>query len=98
MQEVFAFRSDLPLGGYLLHPDEVAAVVSVPLLEALALFEGRQDAVAGTELVRGAGVAEVVRIAVCDFAAGELGGYAVLALQGLHEVIGGGSPQPFELR
>jgi hypothetical protein len=98
VQEVFAVRSDLPLDAYVLHPDEVTAVASVPLLDALALFEGRRDAVFGTELARGEGVEEMRHIAVSDFAAGEVDGYAALALQGLLAVVGGGSPQPFELR
>ena len=45
VQEVFALRSDLPLDAYLLHPDEVDAVVSVPLDDAIALFEGGVEAV-----------------------------------------------------
>jgi isopentenyldiphosphate isomerase len=98
VQEVFAVRSDLSLDAYVLHPDEVAAVVSVPLEDALALFEGRRDAVAGTELVRGEGVPQPVGITVTGFAAGEVGGYAARALHGLLEVVGGGSPRPFELR
>ena len=40
----------------------------------------------------------VVDIAVSDFAAGEVGGYAVRALRGLLAVVGGGTPEPFELR
>jgi len=36
---------------------------------------------------------------VADFAAGEVGGYAVRALEGLRFVLGGGAaPEPFELR
>ena len=40
----------------------------------------------------------VLEVAVADFAAGEVGGYAVRALEGLREVVGGGAPEPFELR
>ena len=53
VQEVFGVRCDLPLDAYRLHPDEVDAVVSVPLAAALALFEGCREAVQGTELRRG---------------------------------------------
>jgi isopentenyldiphosphate isomerase len=98
VQEVFAARSDLPLDAYRLHPDEVDAVVSVPLADALALFEGRAAEVAGHELGRGSSTPAAVRITVAGFAAGEVGGYAVHALRGLLEVVAGGVPAPFELR
>ena len=98
VQEVFAVRSDLPLDAYRLHPDEVEAVVAVPLADALALFEGRAAEVAGHELGRGSSTPAAVRVTVAGFAAGEVGGYAVHALRGLLEVVAGGVPAPFELR
>ena len=98
VQEVFALRSDLPLQAYRLHADEVDAVVSVPLAAALPLFEGRETAVTGAELGRDSRTQTAVRVTVSDFAAGEVGGYAARALQGLQEVIVGASPEPFELR
>ena len=98
VQEVFAVRSDLSLDAYLLHPDEVAAVVAVPLEDALALFEGQREGVHGTELGRGERVPRSEHVAVSDFAAGEVGDYAVRALQGLLAVLGGGAPAPFDLR
>jgi len=98
VQEVFALRSDLPLGAYRLHPAEVEALVSVPLTAALALFEGRTAVVDGRELRRGSNTPGAVRVTVSGFAAGEAGGYAARALRGLLEVVTGGSPQPFELR
>ena len=99
VQEVFALRSDLPLGAYRLHAAEVDAVVSVPVTAALALFEGRQAVVDGKQLRRGSNTPSAIRVAVSGFAAGEAGsGYAVRALRGLLEVVIGGSPQPFELR
>jgi len=98
VQEVFATRSDLPLDAYRLHPDEVDAIVSVTLPEALALFEGRAVEVVGLELRRGSSRATAVPVTVAGFAAGEVGGYAVQALRGLLEVVTGGVPEPFELR
>ena len=98
VQEVFAVRSDLPLDAYRLHPDEVEAVVSVPLADALALFEGRAVEVVGYELGRGNSTPAAVRVTVAGFAAGEVGGYAVHALRGLLDVVAGGVPAPFELR
>jgi isopentenyldiphosphate isomerase len=97
VQEVFALRSDLPLAGYRLHPEEVAAVAAVGLDDAVALFEGRADAVPGLELPRGASAPSAITVRVADFAAGEVGGYAVLALQGLSAVVRGSAPEPFTL-
>ena len=98
VQEVFALRSDLPLDAYRLHPDEVDAVVSVPLDAVLDLFEGRQAAVQGVELRRGSMASSVARITVSAFAAGESNGYAARALRGLLEVVAGRAPEQFELR
>ena len=101
MQEVFALRSDLPLGAYRLHPDEVEGVVSMGLDDAIALFEGSVAAVPALELRRdtgSAGGATALDVGVSDFAAGEVGGYAVHALQGLRAILDGGVPEPFELR
>jgi len=98
VQEVFALRSDLPLDAYRLHPDEVDAVVSVPLDAVLDLFEGRQAAVQGVELRRGSMTSSVARITVSAFAAGESNGYAARALRGLLEVVAGRAPEQFELR
>jgi hypothetical protein len=98
VQDVFAVRSDLPLDAYVLHPDEVDAVVAVGLEEALALFDGSARAVPGLELRRGGGDPEDTVVTVAGFAAGEVGGYPVRALRGLREVVDGSSPEPFELR
>ncbi len=95
---MFAARSDLPLDAYRLHPDEVEAVVSVPLADALALFEGRVAETVVHELGRGQSRATTVSVTVADFAAGEVGGYAALALRSLLDVVSGSTPEPFELR
>jgi isopentenyldiphosphate isomerase len=98
VQEVFAVRSDLPLDRYRLHPEEVDAVVSVPLDAAIELFEGRRGSVPGVELPRGGTVASAIEVTVAGFAAGDRGGYPALALHGLREVLGGRVPEPFDLR
>ena len=100
VQEVFALRSDLPLDRYRLHPDEVEGVVSIAFDDAIALFDGSVGAVSALELRRdtGSSVATLLDVAVSDFAAGEIGGYALRALRGLHTVVDGGVPEPFELR
>jgi hypothetical protein len=97
---VFGLRSDLELAGYRLHPDEVEGVVTVGLGDAIALFGGHRELVHALELRRGSGsgLPRAIEIAVSDFAAGEIGGYAVRALRGLSEIVSGGTPEPFELR
>lgn len=100
VQEVFALRSDLALEGYRLHPEEVEGVVTVGLDDAIALFDGTRDTVPALELRRSSGptVPVAINVGVGDFAAGEIGGYAVRALQGLRTVLTGGVPEAFELR
>ena len=100
VQEVFGLRSDLALDRYRLHPDEVSAVVSVGLDDAIALFEGVVETMPALELRRDPASAVPVEIdvGVSDFAAGEVGGYAVRALRGLRAVVAGGAPEPFEVR
>jgi hypothetical protein len=100
VQDIFALRSDLALDRYRLHPDEVESVVSVGLEDAIALFEGSLRTVPALELRRTAGsdAPTAIDVAVSDFAAGEVGGYAIRALQGLRLVVAGGAPEPFELR
>jgi len=44
------------------------------------------------------GGARAIDVGVSDFAAGEVGGYAVHALQRLRAILDGGVPEPFELR
>ena len=100
VQEVFGLRSDLPLDRYRLHPDEVDGVVSIGLDDAIALFEGSVAAVPALELRRdeGSDRATALDVGVGDFAAGEVGGYAVHALRGLSTILDGRVPDPFELR
>jgi len=100
VQEVFALRSDLPLDRYRLHPDEVEGLVSIGFDDAIALFDGSLGTVPALELRRDAasGAASPLDAAVSDFAAGEIGGYALRALRGLRTVVEGGVPEPFELR
>lgn len=98
VQEVFALRCDQALDAYRLHPDEVDAIVQVPLDDALALFSGSCDAVHGRELRRTDTAVRPVTVAVGDFAAGDRDGYPLRALDGLAEVLAGRLPRPFELR
>ncbi len=54
LQEVFLLRDDRPLTGYRLNPAEVAALVSFPLADLLALFAGKTEEIAGAAIVPGA--------------------------------------------
>lgn len=92
VQEVYAVRSELPLGRYEQHPQEVDGLIEVPLEEALALFEGRAAAVAGDLLRRGATTPIPATFALADFAAPGRDGYPARALQGLREVLAGREP------
>lgn len=76
----------------------MAAVVSVPLVAAVELFAGSREVVAGRELRQGSSTPSATQATIAGFAAGEVGGYAVLALRGLLEVVNGGQPEPFLLR
>jgi isopentenyldiphosphate isomerase len=96
MHEVFAVRHDAPLRSYRLHPEEVSAIVAVPLDDALALFAGRRNDVAAVECPREA--AELsVRLVVGDFV--PFGGeYAHAALTRLRALLAGEPFEPFEIR
>lgn len=97
VQEVFALRSDRPLETYRLHPDEVDALVRVPLAAALALFQDQVATAQAMELSRGDPAPRPATIAVGGFA-GERDGYPLRALQGLSDVLAGTPPAAFELR
>lgn len=98
VQEVYALRSDLPLESYRLHEQEVDALVRMPLDAALALFAGHVREAAGVELCRDARAQRELMVGVHEFAGGSRDGYPLHALHGLHEVLAGRSPEPFELR
>ena len=93
-------RSDLPLDALRAPSRRGRRRRLRPLDDAIALFEGRRDACRALELRRDPASAVPVEIdvGVSDFAAGEVGGYAVRALRGLRAVVGGGGPEPFEFR
>ena len=97
VQEVFAVRSDLPLGAYRLHEDEVDGI-------CVGAAGGRDRAVRrdrgggrGRRAAARRPDATPVEVTIAGFAAGERGGYPALALRGLREVLGGRIPT-FELR
>lgn len=98
VQDVYAVRSDLPLGAYRLHAEEVAAVARVPVDAALRLFRGQVGSVTGVELSRGSVTETPTTLTVAGFAGLERERYAALALEALLELIEGRRVEPFELR
>jgi isopentenyldiphosphate isomerase len=98
VQEVFATRSDLTLEAYVLHADEVDAVVSVLLGDALALFRGEIEEIEALELLRGDGAPRRCSMRVTDFAGRDRARYATLSLERLAAVLEGRVPAAFALR
>jgi isopentenyldiphosphate isomerase len=96
VQEVFAVRSDLPLGDYTLHPEEVDALVAVPIAGALRLYAGEVERVAARTCDQ-RGQASDVWLVYEDFAIRDRR-YAAHALAALLAVLGGERPEPFLLR
>ena len=97
VQEVFAIRSDLPLGDYRLHPDEVASLVAIDIADALRLFSGEAESIPAWEHPRDAAEGHPVTLRRLDFA-GRDRRYPLAALTALRSVITGETPEPFELR
>jgi 8-oxo-dGTP pyrophosphatase MutT (NUDIX family) len=98
VQSVLAVRRDDPLSAYRPHPDEVDAVASLPLGDALALFRRERDVARGIELARGAAAPRALEARATDFAQQGDGSYQALALERLGGLLRGRAPAPFELR
>ncbi len=97
VQEVFALRSDLPLGEYRLHPDEVASLVAIDIDDALRLFAGEAASIPAWEHPRGASDGHAITLTVADFA-GRDRRYPLAALRALATVLRDETPEPFDLR
>lgn len=97
VQDVFALRSDRPLGDYHLHPDEVASLVTIDIASALRLFAGEVESIPAWEHPRGATAGHPTTLTVPDFA-GRDRRYPLAALRALAVLIAGETPDPFELR
>lgn len=97
VQEVFAVRSDRPLGDYRLHPDEVASLVAIDIDAALRLFSGDADAIPAWEHTRAAAEGHPITVRLPDFA-GRDRRYSLAALTALNAVLRGEAPEPFALR
>lgn len=95
IQDVYAVRRDLPLAAYRMHPEEVSGLLSLPIGEALALFEGERPALEGRERGRD-GSEHVVQLTSAAFVP-FVGDYPQHALRGLRSVILRQPVTPFQL-
>jgi isopentenyldiphosphate isomerase len=93
LNEVLALRCDQPLTGYILHPDEVAGIVTIELDQVMALFTGTMDTATASE-VRLDGSEHHITVTVSDFA-GDREDYALAALAGIQTIANGNMPEPF---
>lgn len=96
IQSVYAVRCDQPLVDYRLHPEEVSALIAIPLASALALFAGEVATVAAKECPRNGDPYDVT-LTRDDFV-GSHPEYPLAALHALQLTIDGATPEPFELR
>lgn len=97
VQEIYALRSDMPLGAYRLHPEEVDALVAPTIDDVLQLAAGAVNEIAARERMRDAEADQFIRLRKSDFA-GDDWTYATAALASLRSVIFGSTPTPFTLR
>lgn len=97
MDDVFALRCDQPLASYVMHPEEVDALVAVGIKDVHNLFHERVTSVEARQLWRGTSRECSVMIGLDDFA-GDRPGYRKAAADGLLSLVQGNQPQPFTLR
>jgi isopentenyldiphosphate isomerase len=94
---VYAVRCDQPLDAYRLHPDEVSALVAIPIDAAIELFSDTVDRVIARECPR-SGTPAAVELRRSDFIAGGRPDYVLATLAALGAVIAGRTPEPFDVR
>ena len=82
LQEIFATATSLPLAAFTPDPDEVTALVAIPVESAAALFAGTREAVEGFEIRANGGAATAITVRAADFVQVPDGYYA-LALRSL---------------
>lgn len=95
VQEVYAYRSDAPLAGYQLHPEEVDALCAVPLAKALALFAGERRVVPAQRRPQHGPLAAVSLPVTAFISVG--GAYIPTALRALQDLLAGRAITPFTL-
>ena len=97
VQSIFAVRSDLPLAQYRLHPEEVDAIVAIPIVDVQHLSTGSVSVVQAREYRRGGADETAITLTLEDFAIRNRQ-YEEAVLPALLDVIEGRGVTPFELR
>lgn len=97
LNEVFAVRCDLPLSAYRLHPEEVDALIAVPVADVMRLFRREIAEIMGREHGREMTRDERATLRRADFATRD-DDYPLQSLRALCEVLAGEIPDPFEIR
>jgi len=97
LHHVFAIRRDDPLETYVLHPEEVSAIVAIPIAAALQLFKSDVDEIFASERQRSGASDEDIVLRRTDFA-GLRTEYPMCAITTLAEMVRGEHIAPFELR
>lgn len=77
LQEIFATATSLPLAAFRPDPDEVTALVTIPIEAAAALFDGAAEVVEGLEMKANGGGPARVAVRAADFVAVTDGYYAL---------------------
>jgi isopentenyldiphosphate isomerase len=88
LQEIFATATSRPLASLAPDPDEVTALVALPIEAARALLVGDREVVNGLEMKGIGGAPAVVAVRAEDFVQ-VADGYYVRSLQSLHAWLGG---------
>lgn len=97
LDDVFALRCDQPLASYMLHPEEVDALVAINVMDVHNLFHERVASVAARQLWRGSARECTLAVGLNAFA-GDRPGYRIAAADGLLSLSRGVRPAPFVLR
>lgn len=97
LDEVFALRCDQPLNAYVLHPDEVDALVAIGVDDLHDLFHETLDAAPGREWTRNSYEERRITVRLDDFA-GDRSAYREAAAASIRKLARGEQPEPFDLR
>ncbi len=97
INEAYAVHSDMLLTDYLLHPQEVDALVQIRIADGLLLFRERVTTIPATRFEREASEAEAIVIGLDDFV-DVSDDYALKALTALQALASGSMPAPFEIQ
>jgi isopentenyldiphosphate isomerase len=97
LDDVFALRCDQPLTNYVMHPDEVDALVAIGVNDVYDLFHERTSLVAARQIWRETSHDCTVMVGLDDFA-GDRPGYRQVVADNMLSLALGNQPVPFVLR